>query len=168
LPRCGEWFTDGPPLPIEFARISADQRVTLVTTTGVVPIPTLWTMLTSPNLDSAILSLAIREGITRKPDHQFIGYCDCKTNATHGRHAEEILAWAKSKELDAVVWTNLKAGTPSARTIAPLPLEKVLFHLRNLQGKQIDRAEEYIRKAPLQTNTYYRRCIEKELGWSPL
>src|SRR5665647_784287 len=57
------WLADGRALPIEFARISNDGRLTLV----IVPdknevIQTLYAFSKYQDLDEAILDLAVREG----------------------------------------------------------------------------------------------------------
>ena len=71
------------------------------------------------------------------------------------------------KNLDAAIWTGLSY---SKKTNNKRPaIETILEHL----DKTIDRttqivAEEYIRRAPKQIDTEYRRIIEKELGWTPI
>ena len=40
LPLAGTWSSDGPVLPIEFARISVDGRLTLIIEDGAKPIAT--------------------------------------------------------------------------------------------------------------------------------
>jgi hypothetical protein len=58
----GDFQPDGPLLPIEFARISQDGRLTLVTMPGVRNIRTLWAMMECVDLDVAIRNLSDREG----------------------------------------------------------------------------------------------------------
>ncbi len=46
--------------------------------------------------------------------------------------------------------------------------DEVLTYLSDLNGEVRERAEEYIRRTPLQIATPYRRDIEQQLGWTPL
>ena len=69
------WFDDGPSLPIEFARISKDGRLTLV----IVPekkevVQTLYAISSFEKLDHAKLDLAVREGCSKNR----IGYYQIK------------------------------------------------------------------------------------------
>lgn len=61
--RTEEWNTDGPKLPIEFARISTDRRVTLVLAENAKRLPVLWALMKSSKLCAAINDLATREGV---------------------------------------------------------------------------------------------------------
>jgi hypothetical protein len=69
--------------------------------------------------------------------------------------------------LDVVVWTNLKAGLRNSRGTLPSASE-VLKCLGDLSHTKRRLAEEYVRKAPSQIDTEYRRLIEKEFGWFPV
>lgn len=60
------WKEDGPILPIEFARISKDGRLTLVITENGTFVPTSYTLSKHETLDEAILNLAVREGSGRR------------------------------------------------------------------------------------------------------
>ena len=42
--------------------------------------------------------------------------------------------------------------------------EQVIAYLRALDGEDRQKAEEYVRKAPAQIDTPYRRLIAQELG----
>ena len=66
------WKENGPVLPIEFARISKDGRLTLVITPNGTDVPTLYAVSSFDSLDLAVLNLAVREGSGRKS----IGYYD--------------------------------------------------------------------------------------------
>lgn len=73
--------------------------------------------------------------------------------------------WAKSNNgVDAVVWTALKPRFKN-RLVTP-KLEQVLDHLRELEGLARERAEAYVRRAPPQIETAYRKAIELELDWA--
>jgi hypothetical protein len=74
--------------------------------------------------------------------------------------------WANAHGVDNVIWTALppKFGDKD-RTPA---IDEVLNHLKRLEGSRRDNAERYVRLAPSQIDTAYRRRIEAELGWTPL
>lgn len=57
-----EWREDGPLLPVEFARFSGRERLTLVLVEGVPLQHTLWTLSRQPTLAAAISDLRAREG----------------------------------------------------------------------------------------------------------
>lgn len=58
----GEWNTDGPLLPIEFARVSGGNRLTLVLVDNVPLQPALWAITRKASLAEAVTDLATREG----------------------------------------------------------------------------------------------------------
>jgi hypothetical protein len=69
--------------------------------------------------------------------------------------------------LDAAVWTNLRSKF-DGKDGAPSDIGIILNYLRRLEGRARDNAERYVRLAPRQIDTAYRRRIEAELGWTPL
>jgi hypothetical protein len=76
------------------------------------------------------------------------------------------------RRIDAVLWTNLPAQYTQPGDDRPTPgrpsIDWILDYLGQLTGPPRDRAEEYIRAAPAQTDTANRRRIAAELGWHPL
>ena len=69
--------------------------------------------------------------------------------------------------LDAVVWTALKPKFQEE--IGQIPTaDEVIAFLKHLPPETKKVAEEYVRRAPAQVNTEYRRRIENELGWTPI
>ena len=80
--------------------------------------------------------------------------------------ATRIGEWAEKLGLDGVVWTNLPPKHNGSETV-PLA-ETVVAHLKSLGDEKRKNAERYIRMAPRQIDTQYRRLIEKELEWPPL
>ncbi|MDI1236390.1 MAG: hypothetical protein PSV26_02775 [Polaromonas sp.] len=167
LPIFDGWKTDGPMLPVEFARESGGQRITLVICDNVDPVRTCWTLLEAKDIGTAMSTLASREGISDKRVAMDIGYCDLSTGMHHGLRANDIAAWAAGHELDGVVWTNLPCGFKNSRHILPTG-DQVVSYLQGLTGQAMDDAREYIERAPLQISTAYRSQISKELGWVAL
>lgn len=163
LPIFSAWKADGCALPVEFARQSANGRITLVIAEDSEPIPVLWNVLDVDSLEQARQSLARREGITSC-------YADCAVGAWSSRfssgHGEDrnIAAWAAALGVSAVVWTALSPRF-AGRPIKP-SCDQVLTYLANLEGETRRLAEEYVRNAPAQIRTAYRQRIERELDWT--
>lgn len=162
----GGWRADGPPLPVEFARQSNDGRITLVLVQSVTPVPTLWSAFNTGDLVKARESLRQREGVPRSRAGDLIAHWRRGENPIAEPHAT-ISAWAPEMDLEAAVWTNLppKFGGIDGR----VPTEnEVVAYLRALQGETRAAAEQYLRRAPRQIATAYRRAIERALGWTPV
>lgn len=158
LPVIGDWRTDGPKLPLEFARESTDGRITLVIVEQVPPVQTLWAELDVPEIAQAVQALYDREGV------EWIGSIGrWPLDRRPHRFAAEIGYWAERMGLAAVVWTDLKAGMRSDRKSVPT-LNQVTWHLTALSGEAREKAAEYIRKAPAQIATPYRPALETLLG----
>ena len=164
LPIRGCWFKDGPFLPIEFARQSQDDRITLVIVPGRPLIRSLWAICSLDDLNDARDALGEREGMPKENFDLHLGIWN--KGQTTDEIEDRIGEWAKSLKLDAIIWTKLlpkfnkKEGIPT--------VEQVVSHLSKLRHEKRKNAERYVRMAPLQIDTDYRRCIEKELHWTPL
>lgn len=164
------WHADGPTLPIEFARISNDGRLTLV----IVPdknelIQTLYAFSKYDDLDEAILDLAVREGCGKNK----IGYynkqekkiSDNFSNTKFDKQRNEITKWINNKGIDAVIWTNLSPNHKDRLDLDKLTPSDAVNYLKYLSPDIKIKAEEYIRKAPKIIDTPIRKEIEKELDW---
>lgn len=147
-----DWRTDGPWLPIEFTRVSANGRVTLVVDRDANPVRTLWTDLKVETLDEAVEVLRDRENV---PSAKSIGRWPSQIAFPY---ANEIGRWATSQEIDGVVWTALKVGFDGARGVRPT-LGQLVAHLSNLDNEKLAGAREYIDKAPPQVETAYRLAL---------
>lgn len=163
------WKENGPILPIEFARISKDSRLTLVITSNGTKVPVLYTLSKYDNLDEAILNLAIREGSGKKS----IGKYNITDNSFSPNFLfeEEIKNWIDSTEFDAVIWTNLNEKWEIKNEdgiVSCINPEKRIDYLIELKGHQRALAEEYIRKTPSQIKTDFRKIVEQELNWFPI
>lgn len=167
LPIEGDWQKDGPKLWIEFSRISRNGKragcLTLVIDEKCdSEVTTLYVLSTRNDLSPAIADLQKREGTPTLDD---IGFCEVATrrfapNATsrHPKSCERILAWAKGKKLDAVVWTALSRRFKDATGI-PFTPEAALKYLNELPAPTRALALDYIHSAPEQTMTPFRRLL---------
>lgn len=154
------WEKEGPSLPIEFARISNNSRLTLVITSNGTEVQTLYTLSNYKTTEEAILDLATREGSSRKN----IGYYDKAKNEFSDLNfpfKDKIIEWIDLTDFDAVIWTNLKENWQEKT-------KDRIEYLKSLKGETKNLAEEYIRKTPEQIRTEYRLKIEDELNWLPI
>lgn len=159
-----EWHSDGPFLPVEFARISKDKRLTLVLYPNGDRVQVLWAYGDVNRLEEAIESIRQREGTRQNR----IGFISFKEDKAHCQVVPKILnevrSWAIKKNLDAVVWTDLPSNFRE-KTEKELNRHNVIEYLRSLRSEERKRAREYIEKAPSQVITKIRHKIEQELGW---
>jgi hypothetical protein len=165
LPVRGEWFEDGPMLPIEFARHSSRNRITLVLVPEAPIVQSLWIRLFPNDLATAKAALAAREGIETRIDER-IGHWSASSRSA-GCSVDAIAQWGETKDLDAVVWTALPPKFDGQDGRVPTAGELVTF-LRNLPAQSRIDAEEYVRRTPRQINTPYRRLLEIEFGWTQI
>lgn len=166
LPIVGEWQPDGPKLWIEFSRISRKGEragcLTLVIDEKCESeVTTLHVLSKRSDLSQAIADLQKREG-TSADD---IGFCEVATGrfapnalSRHPKSCECILAWAKDKKLDAVVWTALPRRFKDATGI-PFTPKAALKYLNELPTPTKTLVLDYIYSAPEQTMTPFRRLL---------
>jgi len=76
----------------------------------------------------------------------------------------QIKSWAKRRELDAVVWTDLPSNFKE-KTKLEFNEDNVVKYLRGLKGQALRIAEAYVRKTPKQIVTNVRRTLRQEFGW---
>lgn len=166
------WVYDGPVLPIEFARISKDGRLTLIITENGTPNKTFYTFANQNQaFEETIENLRIREGNCNRKN---IGYYKAETDEFHSedfKYKNEIRNWSKEKKIKNIIWTDLPEKwnyeNDNNETISINPNERIDY-LKNLSLDKKERAEEYIKKTPFQIKTKYRSIIEHELNWFPV
>lgn len=147
------WHADGPCLPVEFARASADGRVTLVLMEGRKTVRTYWALSASNNLDEVIENLRSRERTNVTEIHSF--------PKSTGEECDAVGDWLGERSgLDAAVWTGLAPTFGTERLV-----QAVVAHLNGLTGPARSWAQEYVEFAPRQIITPVRNAIEYELGW---
>jgi hypothetical protein len=162
----GRWRTDGPALPVEFARQSSDGRITLVIVQGFASVPTLWSVFNTRDLAEARESLRQREGVPHSRAGDLIADWHRGENPVSEPDAT-ISGWASARDLEAVVWTNLSPKFAGRDGRIPTEAD-VVAYLQALKSEVRAAAEEYVRRAPRQITTAYRWAIERVLGWTPV
>lgn len=158
-----KWREDGPSLPIEFARISNDGRITLVITESSKPVQVLWNVLDTNSLEEARNMLKERE---KTPNLNRIGFINLITNEQQSKKnevANTVSNWAKKTELDSVIWTDLGVKFQDQLGF-PLNIENIKQYLGNLDQMKFSVAIEYILNTPKQIQTDYRFEIEKYIS----
>ena len=110
-----QWESDGPQLPIEFARVSKTRAgaLTLVLDSAYGTLcTTAYALSKRSDPEDAICDLRSREDTTRKN----IGYFFADGSAQQARDSAAlglIASWATAKSLDIVVWTDLPSNFQS-------------------------------------------------------
>ena len=160
------WFEDGPFLPLEYTRQSNDGRLTLVICENSKLIRTLWVLMATEELEIAKKSLQIREGVGNKSAEKYISSITIDEKLTDPLKLE-LQVWAKSLNIDAVIWTSLppKFGGKDGKI---LTADEAIEYLKSCDVNTFALAQEYIRKTPKQVDTDYRRKFEIEFGWTHL
>jgi hypothetical protein len=168
LAIAGSWETDGPPLPIEFARVSGDGSLTIVLHPDVPNVQVLWARTLTQNIETALLDLKKRERTTNVDRIGFV----CIPNSSKRCNViptiwQRIEQWAKQKGLDAVVWTDLSSNFKE-KTGLDFSEENAVAYISSLSGEALAKAENYVRMAPEQVETNVRKRLKEELGWRSL
>jgi hypothetical protein len=157
------WHRDGPTLPVEFARISSGNRLTLVIHPSSRPQQTLWAAAASDDLAQVRENLREREG-TRFPYLVHMasadgGFSDGIVESVR----ESVSAWLRRKpHLSGCVWTGLPSNWEEERECIYSAAD-ALKYLRGLPDST--RAREYVQNTPSQIQTEARALIRTELGW---
>lgn len=170
LPIQGRWFEDGPLLPIEFARQSQDGRLTLVIVPETPVVRTLWALFSDSvgDVEGARKALGEREGIPTKNYEKHVAVWPDGADGGSDRVVASISEWARHLSIDAVVWTALPPKFCGSNDQKPEENQAVDYLRNKLTHEQRRAAELYIRRAPPQIDTPYRRRFEREFGWTPL
>jgi hypothetical protein len=115
------------------------------------------------DVEQARKELGVRERCEKTWDRSILAW-------QHGQVAPPLIVdlehWAHSHGIEAVIWTALPPKRNGRNGEAPT-IEQALEYLGNLSEDKRKEAEQYIRMAPPQIDTPYRRNIEAALEWTP-
>ena len=170
LETAGKFAANGPLLPIEFCRISADGRLTLAIdeTFGA-----LCKTYSAPSgladLNAAIDNLRTREGMANARAVGFVETASGRQSRfaaqSHPQAVATIGAWAESLGYDAAIWTALESNFGDwGKGGEPFSLTAAIRYLETLEGEdpeKFTRALAYIRKAPPEVETPVREQVSK-------
>jgi hypothetical protein len=152
------WHLGGPKLPVEFSRVSRDNRLTLVIDeTNGEDVYTRYALSLCDDLAKAQQNLKEREG-TGTGDIAFAnltgGACSCR-GGQHSTICDRVKAWAAAMVVDAVVWTALVSNFQAKKSV-PFSVENAIGHLQGLTGFARIAALEYLARAPAEVITPVR------------
>jgi hypothetical protein len=168
LPVYGDWQKDGPLLPIEFARLSKNDRITLVILYDQPkyrPSRSMWTLLDVPTPEDGRQALRKREGCALND----IGLWKKGDKEPGNEIDRRIARWASALDLDGVVWTKLGPRWGAGKKEDRMPkLDEVRDRLKKWGEPMGTYARLYLQMAPRQIDTPYRRELFQEFGWSVL
>ena len=156
------WHRDGPILPIEFARISKDGRLTLVIHPDSAGQRTLWSAAVSEDMNTVRKTMEEREGTSSGFIHS--GTADGQSSDGVTKEVRDAIArWLEEhREFQGCVWTGL-AGNWKEKQKSDFSIPRVVQYLKALPNA--DRAREYIRNTPPQIQTAARKAIREQLQW---
>ena len=157
----GRWKCDGPYVNVEFVRQSKGDRLTLVLYSDAEPTRSYWTCMTVDRLNDAVKHLAKRECTNLRNIKSW------STGDKDPPNIDNLGSWASGRCMDHVIWTALGPKFDEKDGRAPTEDEAIAYLRKLKDERKVARAEEYVRKAPSQIRTAYRRRIEHCLQWTP-
>jgi hypothetical protein len=159
LPIQKQWFSDGPFIKVEFTRQSRDGRITLVLNPDACPVRALWAVMDATDLGQA------KEALRKREKSNSSSIASWSTGDAAPALVLDLTEWARTRGVQSVIWTALPSRFRETDGLAPTA-DEVVTYLKALTGQTREDAERYIRRAPLQIDTVYRRRIEGALYWT--
>jgi hypothetical protein len=162
-----EFQPNGPPLPVEFSRISGDGRLTLVIDeVNGTPCETYTAVSAFGGLISASENLRVREGMKSTKG---IGFIDMSNNTQsrtavrrHPAAVDKIRTWIIANGECAAIWTALASNFHEPeKANKPFSVDAAIQYLRALEAKKIACALDYIRRAPSEIQTPVRQAVSE-------
>jgi hypothetical protein len=162
------WRLNGPALPIEFARISQDGRLTLVIHPGSADQPTYWALSEFTTVDQARTNLGMRENSGSAHIHYILRSGNSSDGAPE-QIVDRVRQWLKPRrKLQAAIWTGLTTNWTDKRR-RDFATGDAIDYLMQMEtdGGQTQaayRAREYLTNAPPLINTAVRAAMRAR-GW---
>ena len=168
LETAAAFAANGPLLPVEFCRISADGRLTLAIDEDVGAVCTTYSAQSAhDDLDQAIENLRAREGTNPRD----VGFAEPASGREsriamdrHPQAVASIAAWAAANGYDAAIWTALKSNFDEwGKAGEPFSVTAAIRYLETLERQEakFERALVYIRSAPPEVETPVREEVAK-------
>ncbi len=170
LETAGKFAANGPLLPIEFCRISADGRLTLAIDETFGAVCKTYSALSAlEDLDAAIENLRLREGMGNARAVGFVELGSSRQSDVamkqHPQAVATIGAWAELLGYDAAIWTALKSNFGDwGKGGEPFSLTAAIRYLETLESEDPEKfasALAYIRQAPPEVETPVREQVSK-------
>ena len=170
LQTAADFAADGPLLPIEFCRISADRRLTLAIDEDFGAICKTYSASSGlDSLDAAIENLQAREGMAHARAVGFVEPASGRQSdfaaQSHPQVVATIGAWAEAAGYDAAIWTALKSNFADwGKGGEPFSVTAALQYLEALEKEdaaKFAQAHAYIRNAPPEVETPVREEVAK-------
>lgn len=167
------WLREGPVLPIEFARVSAQERLgalTLVIDREHGQPNQVW-YIESDRSDpqDAACDLRVREGtVTTNVGLICKGKTQRETKGGDPETNKAVAEWAEAKKFDAVTWTDLRSNykKETGRTFSVL--EALRYLRQDLSEDGLAAAVEYEGLAPPELVTPLRTALRADAWWKAL
>jgi hypothetical protein len=159
-----EWRFDGPPLKLEFSRISTSRLGALTLVVDVehgVTNTVAWCLSKRKSAQDSIADLRCREGV----EADKIRSLALKSPEPADDISQTIAGWAANKELDVVVWTGLPSNF-ATKLNQPFSVEGAVAYLKSLPSDAKVKAAEYIWRAPDFVQTPLRSVMQAEPWFS--
>ncbi len=130
-----------------------------------VPCTVAWCLSKRKKIDDAVTDLRRRERTTTE-NIAFVRLEKPPAGATEHLETEGVIvAWARKKNLDAVVWTALKSNFKK-KVNEPFTLDAVVNYLKTLPPEGKVKAAEYVWRSPGFVKTAVRSALQQE-PWFP-
>ena len=167
LNKASDFAPNGPLVPIEFCRISADRRLTLVVNEDFGDMCTTYSALSgNQNLEAAIENLGLREE-SRPAEIGFVDLAAGKqSRAALKRHPQVVAtieAWVESAGYDAAIWTALASNFEegAGELFSVTAALRYLEMLERKDATAFTNALDYIRSAPPEVQTTVRDGVAR-------
>ena len=144
LKTLNKWKTTDFTLPLEFSRISSDNRLTLVIDNNGKNNNVFHKQLDYTDINSAINNIAIRE----KTNPKNIAYINLVHNKMRlcglsYKYVITIINWMKKNKINAIIWTGLRENW-NTKTKIKFSNKNAYIYYKNLNKKERKNAFNYI------------------------